>query len=159
MGSNGIPSHMEQAQCILESQTLVYRAMAMAVQQAMHIDCGILAGLNILRDATHVVQDLSKFIVGAHHVGVLNAKEADALLSPILDHSRVWARHMKKFEIGIASTKRSSTSKGQKNLIETSLELHMERACSNIRSSGSACGRGAATISTKAESCEDLLLY
>merc|ERR1712032_323901 len=93
-GDDGMSQSCEQARCIIESQTAVYRAVTLAASRAAKVSSTILAGLNTLRESSHVVDTLSKFICEAHRVGVLNGREADALLRPLMAHSRVWAAHM-----------------------------------------------------------------
>jgi len=90
----------EEARCILKSMTCVYKAISIAAHEAQKLDEATMVGINILREAYRTAEDLTKFVVSAHETGVVNAKEAEAILDPLRDHRRIWNAQIRDQHMG-----------------------------------------------------------
>jgi hypothetical protein len=99
---------VEQARCLLESQTAVHMALCMASSEVTKVERSILEWLNILRESGRVADELKNFICGAQQVGVVSSREADALLEPLHERRRNWYLLLRESEMGIVRRHRSA---------------------------------------------------
>jgi len=88
-GHAGKFTSAEEVRCILESQTEIYRAIAVAVKEASEIETSTLVAMRLLRDSIGITNKLSTFVYSAHEAGVITAREADTLAHPLQDHVRL----------------------------------------------------------------------
>jgi ABC-type multidrug transport system fused ATPase/permease subunit len=96
LGENGSFSNAEQARCILESQTEVYKALAMASVEADGVDVSVHFFRKLLRESIKSVGKLSKFVDQAHSRGVISGREAETIMHSFDDHVRTFYKHMQK---------------------------------------------------------------
>jgi len=79
---------VEVARCILQSQTCVYKALFMAVQEELNLDPDMLLSVNSVRESKVVTEELEGFILGAMEGGLIGARDAESILDPLHDHIR-----------------------------------------------------------------------
>merc|ERR1712178_614423 len=73
----------EHARCILQSWTVVYKAIVLGSMECMKVDTEgtwILEGLFALRDSAVATEELSNFILEAATDGVILEKDAEELI-------------------------------------------------------------------------------
>jgi hypothetical protein len=85
-----------EARCILESQTEVYKAIMLAVEEAVEIDDETLLGMRLLRDNVKLTGKLAEFVHAAHKAGVVNAREAETMVHPLQNHVRIFNLQMQQ---------------------------------------------------------------
>lgn len=87
-GQDGQFTRAEEVRVIIESQTEVYRGIAVSVLESRDIDNSILDGMHLLRDGADITQTLSNFISAVEESGVLTAIEAKSIGRPLQHHIR-----------------------------------------------------------------------
>jgi len=92
---------VEEARCILESQTQIYKALHVAAAEADNVEAQSVVFMRMLRDNIKLTRKLSDFVVGAHESGVITMREAETIAHPLQDHVRI-------FQEGIQRTVRGS---------------------------------------------------
>lgn len=107
-GDDGQIKTPEQARVVLESQTQIYRAIAVSAQEAEDVDAKTLLAMKLLRENMKVTGEISDFIHHALHVGVINGREAETFTHPLEDHCRIFAMQMKRAMAGRTSRKVSN---------------------------------------------------
>lgn len=108
----------EQARCIMESQTEIYRAIAMAATEANDVEATTLHGMSLLRENVRITGELSRFVLEANEAGVISSQEAECLLHPLQDNVRVFNTKMRQTQGGLV--KGSGSSKGKPALFAVS---------------------------------------
>jgi len=76
----------EVARCLLQSQLTVYKALNMAIARVVQMDKQLLEEVNAWRTSKVVTEELSQFIMDAFENGIINAREAEAVLDPLREH-------------------------------------------------------------------------
>jgi hypothetical protein len=130
-GANERCQSAEEARCIIESQTAVYKAITMAASEAEKVDPAVLKGVTMLHESNRVAEILSAFIVHAHEDGVISAREAESILHPLRDHRRLWTKHLQQSHSGVHKdvdltseipSESARGEKGERDEVEKSLE-------------------------------------
>jgi len=88
LGLKGTVHRVEEARCIIESQTNVYKAILMAMHETKFTDKCVLRGMNYLTESMYATEELIQFVNDAHRVGVVSGREADSILHPLEDHEK-----------------------------------------------------------------------
>jgi len=83
LGCGSRPHTAEDAKCILESRTLVYRAMCILQQEMEMVDLQVLKDLDSLRRSDEVTQELRQFVNEAQDRGALDPKQFKMLAEPL----------------------------------------------------------------------------
>eukprot|EP00443_Scrippsiella_acuminata_P039720 CAMPEP_0115191434 /NCGR_PEP_ID=MMETSP0270-20121206/12530_1 /TAXON_ID=71861 /ORGANISM="Scrippsiella trochoidea, Strain CCMP3099" /LENGTH=163 /DNA_ID=CAMNT_0002604659 /DNA_START=1 /DNA_END=489 /DNA_ORIENTATION=+ len=100
-GSKGLPESCEEARCVLESQTLVYRALSVIQREAKEIDRRMLEDMDTMRKSGEILKNLSHLVDEAAESGAINQQQAHALLSPLEDVHRAIRRGLHAPSYGI----------------------------------------------------------
>merc|ERR1712050_414921 len=69
--------------CILQSQTMVYKAIALAVQEFGHMDTTLVEELKFVKQRKHITEGLERFVMEAYKDGALSTRETEAILHPM----------------------------------------------------------------------------
>lgn len=85
-GEKGNITTSEEARCILESQSEIYKALYVAAEEARDLEENAVLSLRLLRDIIKVVRKMVQFVVGAHESGVITTREANTLIHPFQKH-------------------------------------------------------------------------
>jgi len=99
-GEHGQLRSPEQARCILQSHTEVYKALTLAAQVSSQVDASVLQGSSMLHASCHAAHRLAEFIEYAHVSGILSTREAETLLHPIRDRQRTWGQRLRRLHLG-----------------------------------------------------------
>jgi len=83
---------VEMSRCILQSQTAVYKAMLMEIDQKQQLPERILSEVRIAKEALDLAEELEDFIVDAHSCGVISGNEAEGILHPIHHHVKEFCK-------------------------------------------------------------------
>jgi len=102
-GKNSLSDVVELAHSILESQICCYKAILLAVRVQSHLDESMLREVNEKKHRKKLAEELQGFVVDAHHVGVISAKEADNILHPLKDMIHVCDRKICESHFGFVS--------------------------------------------------------
>jgi NhaP-type Na+/H+ or K+/H+ antiporter len=89
-GRDGNFTQVEEMRCVMESQTAIYRAIKVAVEEATEIAPSTLMAMQLLRETIEVTSTLADFVHGAEEVGVLTNREANTIAEPLQDHVRLF---------------------------------------------------------------------
>mmetsp|Transcript_104092 Transcript_104092/g.233682 ORF Transcript_104092/g.233682 Transcript_104092/m.233682 type:complete len:264 (-) Transcript_104092:42-833(-) len=100
-GKDGKPSTPEVAIAILQSLTQVHRALYLAGKELEFVDPAIIKNVNIQRKVFVAAQELSDFVLKAHHDGVITARMAETILHPVRNHMRVIDRMLSEVQSGM----------------------------------------------------------
>jgi len=100
IGCNGGIRSCEEARCILESQTEIYRAIAFAATEAKEVAKSRLRGMSLLRSNIVATSELTDFVLTANKAGVINAREAECILHPLEDHMRAFYKRLQDSQSG-----------------------------------------------------------
>jgi hypothetical protein len=73
----------EVARCILQSQCAIYKAIALAVTAKKRMDASILEQIESVTHMLHVAEGLENYVLEAHDLGALNARETEHILHPL----------------------------------------------------------------------------
>mmetsp|Transcript_125543 Transcript_125543/g.198962 ORF Transcript_125543/g.198962 Transcript_125543/m.198962 type:complete len:810 (-) Transcript_125543:73-2502(-) len=95
-GEKGKITSCEEARCILESQTEIYKVIVLAVQEAYDVEEETIVGMRLLRDNIKVTGKLSEFVNAAKTAGVITAREADTISHPLHEHVRIFNLQMSR---------------------------------------------------------------
>jgi len=95
-GPDGSVVTSEMARVILDSQTEIYKASAMAAEEADAVDPQILDGMALLRENMLVTGRLSRFMYDAHEIGVIGGREAETITHPLQEHARIFQKNMRR---------------------------------------------------------------
>jgi hypothetical protein len=144
----------EEARCIIESQTAVYKAITMAAIEAKKVDPAVLKGVTMLKEGNRVAEILSGFIVHAHADGVISSREAESILHPLTNHRRLWTKHLQQSHSGVhtdvdLTAEDAGQEKGERDEVEKSLEAWCaasERHTGLLQSSNNGIGSQDATF-------------
>lgn len=137
----------EEARCIIESQTSVYLAIALAASEAKRVDAGLLVGMNMLRTNIVATQELVAFVEEAHGAGIIAAREAECIFSALQDHERIFHLRLVKAEAGQCEDDEGAVrleKKGNKSRVCRSVQLSMK----TLASRASVCRNATTSKST-----------
>lgn len=99
----------EVARCLLQSQTAVYKALAMAATETQHVIPGLLERVCLERQSKRVAEDLQHFVLEAHNSGVISMRDAESILHPLHDHMQRCESILKDCADGVQSLAGSGT--------------------------------------------------
>mmetsp|Transcript_56389 Transcript_56389/g.160066 ORF Transcript_56389/g.160066 Transcript_56389/m.160066 type:complete len:1173 (-) Transcript_56389:145-3663(-) len=99
--TEGLPRRCEVSRCLMESQTSVYKALAICLRAAGLVDKKVLMGMDLLRSTGYAAEELVKFVERARDVGALSSKEAEGLVHPMMDHEQRVHKLIKDEHFGI----------------------------------------------------------
>jgi hypothetical protein len=102
-GNNEVddPEEVELARCIVQSQTAVYQALAMAVKVEQDMNKELIEELKWVKQRKHVTEGLEAFVMSAHKDGAISAREAEGILHPMHHHIGDCLKEFEKFEMGL----------------------------------------------------------
>jgi len=107
----------EQARVILQSRTIVNKALVLIGTAVTKVEKPLLKRLAVLREGSKVTARISKLVLDAEHVGVVSGREAEWILEPLKHKTKMWNELMQQAEMGIV------LDDG-----EGSVEWHVQRA-------------------------------
>mmetsp|Transcript_116033 Transcript_116033/g.300824 ORF Transcript_116033/g.300824 Transcript_116033/m.300824 type:complete len:1168 (+) Transcript_116033:66-3569(+) len=116
-GSSSLLNESEQARCIIESLTAVYRAIAIGAEKIATVeDEGpwILESMVTLKESCNVTEHLTDFIMAGANAGVIKEKDAELLMHPLHRHLAVANVLFSDVHAGIHRNKLRKYSEGIK---------------------------------------------
>mmetsp|Transcript_50579 Transcript_50579/g.118121 ORF Transcript_50579/g.118121 Transcript_50579/m.118121 type:complete len:1327 (-) Transcript_50579:99-4079(-) len=107
----------EQARVILQSRTTVNKALVLIGTAVMKVEKALLKRLTVLREGSKLTAKISQLVLDAEHVGAVSGREAEWILEPLKDKTKMWRDLMQQAEMGIVL-----------DAGEGSVEWHVQRA-------------------------------
>lgn len=101
IGTDGGLRSVEEARCIVESQTQIYKAITLAANEAKTVSPEILSGMALLRSNINATAELTNFVLTANKAGVINSREAECVLHPLEDHMRLFYKRLQASQEGL----------------------------------------------------------
>jgi hypothetical protein len=99
-GLNNKPDSFELARCIMQSQTAVYQAATIALEEEQQLGGPLALSVNNVKNTEAVAEHLEKFIEEAYAQGVVSTHEAESLLVPIREHMKIWQSRLRNNHFG-----------------------------------------------------------
>jgi len=98
----------EVARCMLRSQVFVYRASVLADAHLQELDASFVHEVNSIRKSKVVTEELENFVLSAFHKGVLNSREAEAIIIPLHVHIKECMQFIQKSASGLKLSRLSA---------------------------------------------------
>mmetsp|Transcript_28786 Transcript_28786/g.53981 ORF Transcript_28786/g.53981 Transcript_28786/m.53981 type:complete len:1236 (-) Transcript_28786:77-3784(-) len=99
-GTAGRPDSFEVVYTIMQSQCTVYEAMMMALEEEQQLGGQLALEVKSVQVSKAMAERLEAFIHHAHEQGMLNASEAESILSPLREHMQAWTNRLRANHFG-----------------------------------------------------------
>jgi len=98
---DGKPDSFELCRILIQSQTSVFQAIGMALDEEQQLGGTIAITVNNVKNTKAVAERLEHFIEEAYEQGVVTTHEAESILAPVREHMKAWTARLRNNHFGM----------------------------------------------------------